>query len=74
MLRVLLLLLQVLPAGDGGVATVGFQGVAGLQAVGEKDPFVKGLRTYLQVRRYAQLQLRGLQGLSYGSTSYTWWP
>jgi hypothetical protein len=35
---------------------------------------VKGLRTYLQVRRYAQLQLRGLQGLSYGSTSYTWWP
>jgi hypothetical protein len=43
--------LQVLPAGtDGGVATVGFEGLAGLETVGEKDSFVKGLRTYVQVR------------------------
>ncbi|WIA35582.1 hypothetical protein OEZ86_004003 [Tetradesmus obliquus] len=54
-------LLQVLPAGEGGapgVATAGFEGAAGLKALGERDPFIKGLRTYLQE-------------LSYGSSNYS---
>jgi hypothetical protein len=42
--------LRVLPAGDGALATAGSEGVAGLAALGAKDPLIKGLRTYLQVR------------------------
>jgi hypothetical protein len=42
--------LKVLPAGDGVLATPGYEGIAGLEALGAKDPFIKGLRTYLQVR------------------------
>jgi hypothetical protein len=46
---------KVLPAGDGALATAGYEGIAGLDALGAKDPFIKGLRTYLKVRGFGSM-------------------